>query len=141
MARNTASALGLWLTYAVANAQVAACPGDCNGDGQVTIDELERLVAIALDAVADPCPAGDIDQSGDITINEVVVAVNAALAGCPQPTPTATATLPPPTATPDATPDEFVAQASDFDDFAMWPQVRHYRLTNKRDQLTEALAV
>ena len=52
MARNTAIALGLWLTYAVANAQVAACPGDCNGDGQVTIDELERLVAIAPTATA-----------------------------------------------------------------------------------------
>lgn len=139
--------LGLWLTCAVAKGQVAACPGDCNGDGEVTIDELERLVSIVLDVAANPCPAGDVDQSGDITINEVIVAVNAALAGCPQPepTPTATATPPPPTAsataTAEAVPAEFVAQASDFDDFAAWPQVRRYHLTNKLGQLTEALAV
>ena len=75
--------------------------------------------------------------------------MNAALAGCPQAesTPTVTPTLPmptasaTPTATATATSQEFIAQASDFDDFATWPQVRRYRLTNKLGQLTEALAV
>ena len=149
MARSAAIMLSVWLTCGVANGQVVACPGDCNGDGEVTINELERLVAIVLEVVVDPCPAGDVDHSGDITINEVVVAVNAALAGCPQAesTPSGTPTPPPPTAsatptaTAEPTPEEFVAQASDFDDFATWPQVRDYRLTNKLGQLTEALAV
>ena len=60
------------------------CVGDCNGDGEVTIDELLKLVNIALgnSALAD-CPAGDADGSGDITINEIIAAVNNALNGCP----------------------------------------------------------
>jgi hypothetical protein len=34
------------------------------------------------------CPAGDIDGSMSITVDEVMSAVNAALLGCPYPPPT-----------------------------------------------------
>ena len=59
------------------------CVGDCNGDQQVTIDELITMVNIALGAkpVSD-CLAGDTGGDGDITIDEIIQAVNRALSGC-----------------------------------------------------------
>ena len=54
------------------------CPGDCNGDGAVTIDELIRGVSVALGAIgADACPAFDGDANGQVGIAELVAAVNA----------------------------------------------------------------
>ena len=57
-------------------------PGDCNGDGRVTIDELILGVNIALGSrpVTD-CPAFDTDDSGMVSISELVAAVNVALNG------------------------------------------------------------
>lgn len=69
----------------------AACAGDCNGDGQVTIDELVRGVNLALSGAGVPCAALDVNGDGEIAINELIAGVNSALAGCPSaPTPTAT---------------------------------------------------
>jgi hypothetical protein len=60
-----------------------ACGGDCNGDGEVTVNELITMVNIALgNANVSTCLAGDADGSGEITINEIIVAVNNALNGC-----------------------------------------------------------
>jgi hypothetical protein len=60
-----------------------ACAGDCNGDGEVTVDELILLVNIALGTSnVTACPAGDTGQDGEITIDEILVAVNRALLGC-----------------------------------------------------------
>lgn len=61
------------------------CPGDCNGDGTVTIDELVGGVAIALGAspVAD-CAALDGDANGEVRIDELLRAVTAALQHCPR---------------------------------------------------------
>ena len=61
------------------------CAGDCNGNGQVTIDELIRGVNIALgNAALDVCPSFDVDGDGEVAINELVQGVNNALAGaCP----------------------------------------------------------
>lgn len=57
------------------------CPGDCNGDGQVSIDELLVAVNIALGTDAtSPCAA--LSPDGTVTITEVMAAVNAALNGC-----------------------------------------------------------
>lgn len=54
--------------------------GDCDGSGEVTVDELMVLVNIALDAAAlTACPAGDADGSGGITVDEIITAVNNAL--------------------------------------------------------------
>jgi Tol biopolymer transport system component len=65
------------------------CVGDCNGTGTVTIDELIRMVNIALD-VQSVCPgpqgngclAGDSTCDCMITVDEIIQAVNNALAGC-----------------------------------------------------------
>jgi hypothetical protein len=69
-----------------------ACPGDCNGDGVVRVDELVRGVTGVLDG-GSACPAFDTNHDGTITIGELIAAVNAALNGCPT-APTPTATLP-----------------------------------------------
>jgi hypothetical protein len=71
--------------------QVSACVGNCDGDGQVSIEELLALVNIALGAAdVSACTAGDANSDGAITIDEILAAVNNALSGCPvPPTPTA----------------------------------------------------
>jgi hypothetical protein len=74
----------------------ADCAGDCDGSGDVTIDEIITLVNVALEsAPVAACRAGDRNGDGAIAIDEIVAAVNAALGGCPlliTPTPTPTAT-------------------------------------------------
>ncbi|MFN8644656.1 MAG: PQQ-dependent sugar dehydrogenase [Candidatus Binatia bacterium] len=68
-----------------------ACPGDCDGDGTVAIDELVLAVQVALGSAGpDRCAAADRDGDGAIAIQELIAAVNAALSGCVEPTPTAT---------------------------------------------------
>ncbi len=60
-----------------------ACVGDCNGDGQVTVDEILTMVNIALgngDVMG--CSAGDANSDGQITVDEILTAVNNALNGC-----------------------------------------------------------
>ena len=60
------------------------CVGDCDGSGEVTVDELIKGVNIALGNLPlAACSSFDTDHSGDVTINELIVAVNNALAGCP----------------------------------------------------------
>lgn len=61
------------------------CVGDCNGDGNVTVDELVLGVNIALGtANIDACPAFDADGNGSVTVDELIQGVNNALNGCPQ---------------------------------------------------------
>jgi YVTN family beta-propeller protein len=71
----------------------AGCPGDCNRDGSVTVDDILRMVNVALgNALLSDCAAGDADHDGQITVDEILAAVNNALSGCgvfPTPTPTA----------------------------------------------------
>ena len=68
------------------------CRGDCNGNGVVSVEELVRLVNIALGGAAvTSCPPGDQNGDGQITIDELVAAVRALLENC-SPTATATAT-------------------------------------------------
>jgi YVTN family beta-propeller protein len=68
----------------------AGCAGDCNGDKSVTVDEILRLVNIALGAAPlSDCSAGDADRDGGITVDDIMTAVNTALNGCgARPTPT-----------------------------------------------------
>ena len=48
-----------------------ACVGDCDGSGVVTINELIKLVNIALGSLdISACVAGDSSGDGHITINE-----------------------------------------------------------------------
>jgi hypothetical protein len=77
----------------------AACVGDCDGNGEVTVNELITMVNISLGATPlSSCVAGDANGSGDVTINEIIAAVNNALGVCPLPQATPTPS-PPPTRT------------------------------------------
>jgi len=61
----------------------ATCPGDCNDDQMVAINELVLGVNIALgSAAASSCSAADADSDGKIVISELVTSVNRALDGC-----------------------------------------------------------
>ena len=60
------------------------CVGDCNGDHQVSVDEVILGVNIILgEAALESCPALDVDHDHMLAINEVVQAVGNALNGCP----------------------------------------------------------
>jgi hypothetical protein len=57
-----------------------ACVGDCNGDGEVTIDELLIMVNIALGAApVTACLNGDVNCDGEITVDEIILSVSNAL--------------------------------------------------------------
>ncbi len=64
----------------------ADCPGDCNRDRQVTVDEVLAAVQMGLApddaALAKRCLAADTDLNYRATIDELVTAVNRALTGC-----------------------------------------------------------
>jgi hypothetical protein len=79
--------LALFALVAAAMPSIAAaqvCVGDCNGDGEVTIDELVSAVGIALGIPeAPPCDAIDANHNLQVEINELVLGVNNAVNGCP----------------------------------------------------------
>lgn len=65
--------------------RAAVCPADCDGSGEVTVDELVTAVRIALgEQSAAACPAADADGDERVTVDEIVRGVRAALQGCPQ---------------------------------------------------------
>jgi dienelactone hydrolase len=85
-----ACGLAMLLGAATARAQGGLCPGDCDGNGTVTIDELVAGVDLSLGlspaggAAAPPaCMAFDRNGDSKVTIDELVRAVKAALNGCP----------------------------------------------------------
>ena len=56
--------------------------GDCDGDGEVEIEELMLGVSIAIDdRVPSDCLALDLDSDGVVRIHELIEAVRAALEG------------------------------------------------------------
>jgi len=62
----------------------AQCVGDCNGDGEVTINELITGVNIALGSQdVSTCPSFDTNDDGEVAINELIQGVTNALDGCP----------------------------------------------------------
>jgi cysteine-rich repeat protein len=104
----TALACALALSRRVRAAPVPAqpCPGDCDQDDIVRVDELVHSIRIALGlAPADSCVSLDVNADGAVEIDEIVTAVAASLGGCPgarteSPAPTFTATPASPTVTP-----------------------------------------
>jgi YVTN family beta-propeller protein len=61
----------------------AACPGDCDRDGAVEVDDVIRSVNVALGKLpADACPAADVDGDGRVTVDELVAVVDRSLGGC-----------------------------------------------------------
>lgn len=62
----------------------ATCTGDCNEDHSVVVNEAVTMVNIALgEAELSACPLGDRSGDGQIAIDELVVAVQNVLTGCP----------------------------------------------------------
>lgn len=60
-----------------------ACPGDCNGDGKVGINELITAINISLDTLTvDACQAADRNGDGAVAIDELISSVRASLDGC-----------------------------------------------------------
>jgi putative iron-regulated protein len=59
-----------------------SCAGDCNGDDEVTIDDLIRGVSLALGTSGGECDELDTNDDGLFAINELVAAVGNALDGC-----------------------------------------------------------
>ena len=63
--------------------QVGTCVGDCNHDDRVTVEELVLGVNMTLGALpADRCPDLDPGGDGEVTVDEIIAAVNNVLAGC-----------------------------------------------------------
>ena len=63
-----------------------ACAGDCDGNGEVSVDELITMVSIALGERELPdCKAGDRNDDGAIQVDEIISAVSRALEGCGDP--------------------------------------------------------
>jgi hypothetical protein len=61
-----------------------ACVGDCDGNGQVSVDEILTMVNIALgNANVADCRVGDVNHDQHIAVDEILTAVSNALNGCP----------------------------------------------------------
>jgi hypothetical protein len=67
----------------------SVCVGDCNADGQVTIEELVQTTGLTVRGGKAGgegpigCAAADQDESGTITVDELLAAIGSALSGCP----------------------------------------------------------
>jgi hypothetical protein len=59
------------------------CAGDCNRDGNVTVDEVVTAinVALGLDSLT-ACTAADEDTNDGVTVDELVSAVDSSIHGC-----------------------------------------------------------
>jgi len=69
--------------WAAPLAALLGCPGDCDENRRVTIDELVQGVNIILGvAPTNACSRLDLDGSGAVTIDELATAVDAAINGC-----------------------------------------------------------
>jgi len=69
--------------------RVTSCVGDCNGNGEVTLGEVQRCIGHFLgQALCSPttvessCPPADANHNGDVSIGEVTQCVNRFLGGC-----------------------------------------------------------
>ena len=62
------------------------CPGDCDGQGNVSIDEVLSGINIALGtAPIEQCEAADRGADGQVTVDDLVEVVGMAISGCPVP--------------------------------------------------------
>lgn len=70
-------------TLTAAELGAGTCGGDCDADGEVTVDEIVTGVAIALGTRAlDECVSFDEGGDGEVTVDELLRAIQAALTGC-----------------------------------------------------------
>jgi len=60
-----------------------ACPGDCDFDDNVTVDELVTGISIALgEKTLAHCISFDSSGEGDVSVDELIANINLALLGC-----------------------------------------------------------
>jgi hypothetical protein len=86
--RNTFSlaAIVVLIGFAAAPRFAAACTGDCGNVGKVTVTDILTMVDIALGTEQlSACANGDVSGDHLITVDEILQAVNNALAGCGPP--------------------------------------------------------
>ena len=82
--RISAFLTGLVLVTLSVSIATAACDGDCDYDGGVTVDEVIRGVSIALGTESiEQCTVIDRNADRQVTVDEIVSALTAALDGCP----------------------------------------------------------
>ncbi len=84
-----ASLLALLLLSSVAFAQ-PPCPGDCDGDGATTPDEVAQAIGAIFDVDGAACAAADLDDNGTVTAAELLrihIAIAAPPDGCAPPRP------------------------------------------------------
>jgi sugar lactone lactonase YvrE len=76
----------LAVTLLVTASPAAACTGDCDGSGTVTVDEILLGVNVALgeESVA-RCSVFDSDIDTQVTVDELLSSVSSGLQGCPEP--------------------------------------------------------
>src|SRR5215475_10526447 len=86
------AALAVWMflvAEAAPQADAQACFGDCDGDGGLTLGELQTAVAISLGELpSSSCAAIDGDGDGVVVVSEVERGVAEAVLGCGQAAPT-----------------------------------------------------
>jgi hypothetical protein len=77
------------LAVCLPHAATAACVGDCDGDGSVTVVEIINGVNIALGtSPLGACMSFDSSGDGEVTIDELLSGINNALNSCPAVGPT-----------------------------------------------------
>jgi hypothetical protein len=81
-----AEVLGVLLMLAApAVARAQTCPGDCNGDGIVSVDEMIIAANVALGMLSvRACPSVDRNGDGVVGVDEAVIAVDSGVSGCGQ---------------------------------------------------------
>lgn len=81
-----AALVAVLIASALDPAAAQPCGGDCDADGRVVVSELVTGVNFALGRtdrpIADLCPSIDRNDNYQVTVNELVGAVNDALQGC-----------------------------------------------------------
>ncbi|MGH7786408.1 MAG: hypothetical protein ACRERC_06045, partial [Candidatus Binatia bacterium] len=71
------------LPTALPSAATPRCPGDCDGDRSVGINELVQGVSIASGTTPPArCAALDANADGRVSVTELIAAVARALGGC-----------------------------------------------------------
>lgn len=91
-------------SFFVTTADRVPCYADCNGDDDISVDEILRGVNAAIGATSmEGCETYDSDHDAAIGIDEIILAVNGSLVGC-VPRRGAPPLTPTPTRTPLSTP-------------------------------------
>jgi hypothetical protein len=73
-----------WPTATATRTAGPLCTGDCNGNHQVTVDEILVMANVALDNLPlSACTAADTNHDLRVTVDEILAAVDNALNGCP----------------------------------------------------------